>query len=116
MKVRIADYTGKYAVTLIDGQQVYEQILPALESGCAIELDFGGVEVFASPFFNAALGQLLGRFSSEKLNELIEVTNLGPDGKAILTQVLENAREYYAASDEERRKIDTIVSEQVTAD
>lgn len=50
---------GANCITLDDGQQVYNAIHPELTAGHPVELDFDRVEIFASPFFNAAIGQLL---------------------------------------------------------
>ncbi|MDF5723445.1 MAG: STAS-like domain-containing protein [Rhizonema sp. PD37] len=38
-----------------------------------VELDFGEVDIFASPFFNFAIGQLLRDIKSKDLNRLLKV-------------------------------------------
>ncbi|BAC89163.1 glr1222 [Gloeobacter violaceus PCC 7421] len=93
------------------GQVVYEKIYPQLQAGRQVELDFDRVEIFASPFFNYAVGQLLGSIKPEALDRLLIVQNLGAAGKTALARVLENARQYY--SDEHVREAhDRVLSEQ----
>lgn len=60
MRCDIKDLIGENCITLDNGQRVYDQIHPELVAGRSVEVDFTGVSVFASPFFNAAFG----RFSS----------------------------------------------------
>ncbi|MBN4005571.1 MAG: STAS-like domain-containing protein [Nostoc sp. LPT] len=50
---------GKNCTTPGDGQKVYALVYPELLAEHQVELDFAGVEIFASPFFNFAIGQLL---------------------------------------------------------
>lgn len=59
MKTSVHSMIGENCITFDDGQQVYHAIRPELAAGHPVELDFDRVEIFASPFFNAAIGQLL---------------------------------------------------------
>lgn len=94
-KLKIADIVGEHCVTSEDGQKVYDEIFPRLRSNEEVCLDFDGVTVFASPFFNFAVGQLLKNFSPDKLNELLSVDNLTSDGTSVWKRVVQNAKEYY---------------------
>jgi len=94
-KLKIADIVGEHCVTSEDGQKVYDEIVPRLRSNEEVCLDFDGVSVFASPFFNFAVGQLLKNFSPDKLNELLSVDNLTSDGTSVWKRVVQNAKEYY---------------------
>lgn len=95
MKIEIRTLVGEDCITLEDGQKVYEQLLPELKAGRPVEVDFQGVEVFASPFFNAAFGQLLRDFTGDDLNHLLTVTNLNPVGMSVLRRVIENSKRYF---------------------
>ena len=97
--VKVHELVGENAITLDDGQAVYDRIAPALKDHQPVEVDFSEVEVFASPFFNSAAGQLLNDISPEELNRLVKFTNLNPAGKAVLKRVIENAKQYYASPD-----------------
>lgn len=95
MNLKIRDITGNYAISADHGQQVYDQIHSQLLDGHAVELDFSEVNVFASAFFNFAIGQLLKDISPDDLNRLLQINNLNQNGKTILRQIIENAKRYY---------------------
>jgi hypothetical protein len=99
MQCIVREIVGENAITLDDGQGVYDQIEAALSAGEVVELDFSGVAVFASPFFNAAIGQLLRDHSADDLNRLLRITGLNSAGYDVLRRVIENAKRYYASAD-----------------
>jgi hypothetical protein len=99
MKCLVHKIVGEDAITLEDGQNIHEQIKPELLAGHTVELDFDGVSVFASPFFNAAIGQLLKDIKAEELNRLLQVEHLNPTGYEVLRRVIDNAKKYYACPD-----------------
>ena len=112
MKVNVHVLIGENGITLEDGQKVYDLIHPALLAGQRIELDFAGVDVFASPFFNAAIGHLLQDIKPEDLNRLLGVSNLVPAGEYVLRRVIENSKQYYSSQDV-RNAVDEALREQV---
>jgi hypothetical protein len=97
MQCIVREIVGENAITLDDGQGVYDQIAAALCAGENVELDFTGVAVFASPFFNAAIGQLIRDQSPDELNRLLRIIGLKPAGYDVLGRVIENAKRYYAS-------------------
>jgi hypothetical protein len=111
MKHEILTLVGKNCITPGDGQKVYDLVHPALQANLAVELDFAGVEIFASPFFNFAIGQLLRDIQPESLNRLLKVSNLNPVGKQILRLVIDNSKRYYSDPDF-RSRLDKVISEQ----
>jgi len=52
--VKVHELVGENAITLDDGQTVYDQIAPSLKGDKPVEVDFADVDVFSSPFFNDA--------------------------------------------------------------
>jgi len=111
MKIIVHDMIGENCITLDDGQQVYDAIYPELIAGRPVELDFDKVKIFASPFFNSAIGRLLKDIESDALNKFLAVKNLHTDGMNVLKRVIENSKQYY--SDETARKtLDDILLEQ----
>lgn len=111
MKILIHDKIGENCITLDDGQEVYNAIHPELAANRPVELDFDKVIIFASPFFNAAIGQLLKDIEPDDLNRLLLVRNLNPNGLAVMKRVIENSKQYYR--DEGMRKtLDEIFLEQ----
>src|SRR5437870_5171543 len=105
-----------FALTQEDGQTVFDQIAPALRTGEPVELDFKGVRVFASSFFNASLGQLLRDFKREDLRRLLKLENLTAEGQDVARQVIDNAEKYYSAPEEYReaqRKVIEAIAEEM---
>jgi hypothetical protein len=111
LKLKIADLVGEHCVTSEDGRKVYERIVPKIQSNEKVSLDFDGVSVFASPFFNFAVGQLLKDFSPDKLNKLLSVDNLSPDGSSVWKRVVQNAKEYYR-NPRAKEAFDTTIEEE----
>ena len=111
MKLNIYELIGENCITMEDGRKVYDLIHPELLAGQPVELDFERVDVYASPFFNTAIGQLLKDIKAEDLNRLLKIFNLVPAGRAVLKRVIENSKQYY--SDENFRKAqDEVLLEQ----
>lgn len=110
MKLEIKTFVGERCVTSDDGQRVYEEIHPKLAAGETVSLDFTGVTVFASPFFNFAIGQLLKDLKPDDLNELLKVEGLLPDGGLVVQRVVKNAKEYYE-NPETRKAVDEILKQ-----
>jgi len=102
MKYDIHELVGENAITLEDGQRVFDLIHPNLAAGLAVELDFTRVGVYASPFFNAALGQLLRDLKPEDLNRLLKMEGLNPVGREVARRVIDNSKQYYAATEDYR--------------
>ena len=102
---------GENCITLEDGQKVFDLIHPELLAGHIVELDFTNVTVFASPFFNAAIGRLLKDIKPEDLNHLLKITNLVPAGLTVLKRVIENSKEYYS-NEGARKALDEVLLEQ----
>ncbi|MBI4653582.1 MAG: STAS-like domain-containing protein [Nitrospirae bacterium] len=111
MKVDVFKVTGENCITLEDGHKIFDMIHPELSAGRVVELDFENVKIFASPFFNSAIGRLLKDFKSEDLNRLLKITNLTPTGMSVLKRVIENAKEYYS-NPEMRKAVDDVLLEQ----
>ena len=109
MKIEIRKLVSENAITLDDGVTVYELIHPELVAGHDVELDFSGVNVFASPFFNAGIGRLLADVTPSNLNCLLKISHISGVGDRILRRVVDNAKEYYAANAAERKSIDEAV-------
>jgi hypothetical protein len=108
--IAAASLIGEYGITLNDGRTVYAAIQPLLIQGNVINLDFQDVTIFASPFFNAAIGRLFSEFDSDYLNEHLHFNNLPSAGEGTLRQVLKNAKDYYT-SEVTREAVDRVLHE-----
>jgi STAS-like domain of unknown function (DUF4325) len=77
----IYDITRWHAIAPNDGNQLHAQISPVLIAGQDVELDFKRVEVFATAFFNVAVGSLLKGVSINNLKRQLKITNLNDTKK-----------------------------------
>ncbi|MEB3212469.1 MAG: STAS-like domain-containing protein [Leptolyngbyaceae bacterium] len=110
MRYNVHDITGEFATDADSGQTLYERVYPQVKAGKPVELDFEGVHVFASAFFNFAVGQLLSDLSTEHLNTYLSVQNLSPDGHSVLKRVIDNAKQYYGDR-QYREAVDSVMEE-----
>ena len=113
MEITIVKAVGKRCLIQTVGQRIYDQVLPVLEDNGTVTLDFAGVEMFASPFFNAAVGQLFKHFSKEDLEKRLHIKNLSETGLTVLQRVAENAAVYYKNKDYQKI-VDELLAEQVS--
>jgi len=111
-RYEIKSIVGENCITKEGGQTIYESIFPDLNNGLSVELDFQGCAIFASLFFNSAIGKLLAHFKSDRLNELLDIKNLSEDGRSVLLRVINNAKKYYS-DDEMRKAQDQAVNEEM---
>jgi len=109
MAFNVFSLIGEYGITAEDGQKLFDTVNPELVSRHAIEIDFKGVRVFASPFFNASLGRVLKDLSLDEFRKLVKCTNLPPVGMSVLERVLANSEEYYR-DPESRRALDDVLN------
>lgn len=115
MHINVKELIGENAMTLDDGEAIYARIHDPLIHGETVELDFDGVQVFASPFFNAGIGRLLGDLTAETLNARLKFDHLSDFGARVLRRVIENAKDYYAAPADQRSAIDRIMHDNAVA-
>lgn len=108
MRVSVKGIVGDSALTLEDGQKIYPLIKRELEHRRAIELDFSGVTLFASLFFNAAFGQLLKDFNPDFLNKLITIHGLSDAGLETMRRSIANAKQFYGSPDFRRTQTEVL--------
>lgn len=111
MNIFVNRFVGTNALTMTDGQRIFEEIHPRLLAHESVVLDFEGVNIFATPFFNAAIGRLLADLSADVLRDRLEFKNLSALGASILRSVIENAKDYYGGSEARRNAVDSTVAE-----
>lgn len=114
MKLNVFELVGENCITLEDGQKIFDLIHPELSASNTVDLDFKDVKIFASPFFNAAIGRLLKDIKPDDLNRLLKITNIVPTGLAVLKRVIENSKEYYS-NPNVRKAVDEVLLEQSEA-
>lgn len=98
MRLCLADKEGMVLRNLIDANFIANE---------RVVLDFSGISVYASPFFNVSLGYFIGKYGIEKYNNVVEIKNLSPVGEKVYQIVSENAVKYFESN--RKNEIDTIV-------
>ncbi len=102
---------GENCMTIDDGQQIYNIIHPELAAGRFVELDFDRVEIFGTPFFNTAIGQLLKDIEPDDLNRLLLISSLNLNGQTTMRRAIAEGKRYYREKGM-RKIIDDIFLEQ----
>ncbi|MDE0466356.1 MAG: STAS-like domain-containing protein [Candidatus Poribacteria bacterium] len=86
-----------------DGQKVYKRLATALKTDRDVSLSFHNITALTAAFLNAAIGQLYGTFSEEKIRSHLKVEDAEQDDLALLKRVVDNAKLYF--KDPKRYKI-----------
>lgn len=82
-----------------DGQKVHDRIAGALSQNRSVSLSFLNVTSLTSAFLNAAIGQLYGDFSEDRIRQNLTVTDMVPDDIDLLKRVVETAKAYFKDPD-----------------
>lgn len=93
--INVYEVIGKNAISMQSGDKIYQLINSNLENTESIILDFKNVELFASPFFNAAIGYLLKDMDIKELQAKLKFENLDEIGRNLLNLVISNALNFY---------------------
>lgn len=111
MMLKVISVVGENCITVEDGERIYQLIHPELTKEQDVTLDFTGVTIFASPFFNAAIGQLLHDVPLHHLQSHLHFEGLSPNGNHVLIRVIENAKRYYT-NPHFRDSVEKVLAEQ----
>lgn len=91
MHIMVVDKFGSRCITSQDGQALYNLIYPVLSNSEKVELDFTGVEIFASPFFNYSIGQIFNVLDEGVIRENLHLSGENEIGRIIIERVIENS-------------------------
>ncbi|WP_417439661.1 STAS-like domain-containing protein [Idiomarina abyssalis] len=109
--IKVFELSGKNAVSIQGGRKLHEKIKDDLLAGRSVELDFEGVKIFASPFFNSSIGVFIKDIPIQTLMQRLEVKNLEQNGKELLNHVIDNAIRYYKSEGSIKNAFDEDPSE-----
>lgn len=104
----VKDLLGINLITIDDGQPLHEEIYHDLANGYHVTLDFIGVKIIATPFINAAIGQLYRSFNQYYIAHHLEFTNIPPLSELIIKNTIENAIRYHN-DPEYQQAVDTTI-------
>ncbi len=84
-----------FCVAVDDGQKVHKHLDAALRDGRDVVLSFHNVTALTTAFLTAAVGELYGTFSEEKIRSLLRVEDAAPDDLRLLKSAVNNAKLYF---------------------
>lgn len=94
--VRVRDIIGSpLCVSAEDGQILHDKIAPLVRDDVHVVLSFRGVDTVISAFLNAAIGQLYGEFSEDRVRGLLSFEDVTDDDLTLVKRVAENAVIYF---------------------
>lgn len=96
--LKVVDICGPHCVDIEDGECLNKQILPFLQEGINVCLDFTGVVTLISSFLNASIGKLFGQFKNEDVEKRIRWIGLDEEDTQLIKLVIRNAKEHFAKS------------------
>ncbi len=95
-KVSVRDVIGSpIAVSTEKAQRVYELLRKGLDEGEITELSFDGIQNVITAFLNTAVGQLYGKYPSQKVRTRLRVTDATPEIEAMLKRTTDNAERFF---------------------
>jgi uncharacterized protein DUF4325 len=112
VKIIAKDIVGENAISMQSGKLLYDKIATPLLSNETVELDFSGVKIFGSPFFNVSIGLLLKDIKLEDLQDRLKITELNADGKQLLNFVIKNALKFYSMDSDKVKSLKEIIKDQ----
>ncbi|PCC98990.1 STAS-like domain-containing protein [Halopseudomonas pelagia] len=96
--INVKEMVGANAISMNSGQKIKSEINKLWEKEDTISVNFEGIDVFASPFFNASIGALLKDKTIEQLQGKLKFINISDHGRRLLNLVIQNAIKFYSDS------------------
>lgn len=100
----VKQLVGVNAISMGSGRKLRDEILREWERSSKIVIDFSGIEIFASPFFNSGIGFLLKDSDISTLQSKLVFEGISDHGRRLLNLVIENAIRFYADSESKTAK------------
>ena len=89
IRLIVKDIVGPYCATYEDGVKLFRVLYPLRKTSEKVDLDFQGIQLTSSSFFNGAILHLLPEFTDNDGNLRISFCNLTPRDKFVLRHILE---------------------------
>lgn len=106
--IKATDYI-KTAFSANDAEELGQAISPLLDGLEKIVVDFDGITIFTTLFFNNAFAKFLMEIGPKKYNERFCLKNLTELGESTYKHSIENAVKFYNLSKEEQKKQEEIL-------
>ena len=90
-----------YAISEASGIKLRESVQELLKSYDVVELDFTGITMFTTPFFNASIGYFILKWGPEVTKDKIQIVEatLSEMGHLTLSHSEDNAIDFYNNQD-----------------
>lgn len=109
LEVSVKEITPR-CLTEQAGRNLYEKLIPYLRDGDVIMLDFSGITMFASLFFNNSLGAFLRDFDTQYVTNHVKITNMNETGRKTLKRSMDNAAIFFSLDQDTQSAIVEIVN------
>lgn len=96
ISIRIYDeVSGDAAISVSDGEAIYNKIDAALSKKLVVVLDFQNINLIITAFLNACIGQLYSKYNSEELTLYLKLENVKSEDSPLFNMVIKCAKEYF---------------------
>ena len=102
-----------FCVASDDGEKIHKHLDAALRSNQEVVLSFHNVTALTGAFLSAAIGQLYGTFSEEKIQSLLKVEDANPDDLRLLRSAVNNAKLYFKDPERFNQAIREVMGDEV---
>lgn len=86
-------------------------IKPLIDKREKVVIDFEGVRIFTTLFFNTALAKYVMEIGPDEYEKLFELKNLSEVGDITYQHSLDNAKNYYVMNEKQRKNQDEILAD-----
>ena len=86
---------GSAAISAVDGSTIFQKIDQAISNQVNVILSFQNIELIITAFLNAAIGQLYSKYTSEQLEQYLQITNVKQEDIRLFNMVIDRAKEYF---------------------
>lgn len=100
------------AISTEEGDSLYQRIETALDKEISVQVSFKNIQLITTAFLNAAIGQLYKKYTSDQLNEKLEILDMEPTDIEILKRVISVAKKYF----ENPKEFEKIIDEELGND
>ena len=100
------------ATTSEDGEIIFRMITIAFKNNKDVILDFNNINLIASVFLNASIGQLYNDYDGAYLKKHLKIENMQNEDKEILKDVIERAKEYFKDKEQFERTVKKSLDEE----
>jgi len=108
--IRIYDEVGgDAAISVSDGEVVYNKIDEAISNKISVTLDFQNINLIITAFLNACIGQLYSKYSSDELNNYLHLENVKPEDNHLFNMAIKRAKEYFDDQDGFNKSVDEVL-------